>query len=637
MKLLSKLTLLSLGVSAIPLAIAGYSSLRIGQGALRGAIEENELAVAKQVADHVSGELHHLASILRVDAHIFDLTRSGEAPPTPQGLLKFLQLVYHQSDDFCAIALFDEHGSPVGQPAYMENPARYESFRNHEPMRPIDVESLGLMAPLGEAMNRGQGAGPVFLGGPRRVPHVVLAVAFDPTLGGGKKILAAEVSLRRLGDYVATVSTADTDVKLVDAGARLIAAGSRGGISNLEVQRFAAAREGELPPTEAVAEYQTVGRRVIGAFAPVDPFTFGVIVNKTVDAALVPVNRIRFATLFWIGVSGVVGSLVARAFARRLSERVDLLAAGSRQIASGNLEARIAEDSSDELADLAKSFNGMAASLHAARAQILTQTKEIMVWNETLEKRVEDGTRELRQAQDMLLRSRSLAALGELGAGVAHEINNPLAGVLGIAQLMMADLPAGHPARPMAQDIEAQALRIRKIVSNLLRFAQRQAGEDAKPIEIARVLDDALELCGPSDLTAAGIELVRRYASAAPLVRGNAVQLQEAFIQLIRNARAAMEGGGTLTIATTVPDDKLLRVTIADTGHGIDPADLPRIFDPFFTTKGDWSGIGMGLSVVHKTIEDHGGSIEVTSDVDKGTTFLLTFPTHARGSAVRSS
>jgi hypothetical protein len=160
MKLLSKLTLLSLGVSAIPLAIAGYSSLRIGQGALRGAIEDNEQALARQVADHVGGELQHLASILRVDARIFDLTRAGQEPPTPQGLLKFLQLVYHQSDDFCAIALFDEHGSPTGQPAYMENPSHYESFRNHEPMRPIDVESLGLMAPLGEAMNRGQGAGP---------------------------------------------------------------------------------------------------------------------------------------------------------------------------------------------------------------------------------------------------------------------------------------------------------------------------------------------------------------------------------------------------------------------------------------------------------------------------------------------
>jgi two-component system NtrC family sensor kinase len=635
MKLLSKLTLLSLGVSAIPLAIAGYSSLRIGQGALRGAIEDNEQALARQVADHVGGELQHLASILRVDARIFDLTRAGQEPPTPQGLLKFLQLVYHQSDDFCAIALFDEHGSPAGQPAYMENPGHYESFRNHEPMRPIDVESLGLMAPLGEAMNRGQGAGPVFLGGPRRIPHVVLAVAFDPTLGGGKKILAAEVSLKRLGDYVASVSNNDTDVELVDGGGRLVASGAKGGISNLEVQRFAGARDGELPQAETVAEYMTGGRNVIGAFSPVEPFTFGVVVNKAVDAALVPVNRIRLATLFWIGVSGVVGSLIARAFARRLSERVELVAAGSRQIASGNLEARIEEDSSDELTDLARSFNGMATSLDAARVQIVAQTKEIMVWNETLEKRVEDGTRELRQAQDLLLRSRSLAALGELGAGVAHEINNPLAGVLGIAQLMLADLPAGHPARSMAQDIEAQALRIRKIVSNLLRFAQRQSGEDAKSIEIARVIDDAIELCGSSELVAAGIQLVRRYATSAPPVRGNGVQLQEVFIQLIRNARAAMVGGGTLTVATTVPDDKLVRVTISDTGHGIDPAHLPRIFDPFFTTKGDWAGIGMGLSVVHKTIEDHGGTIEVTSDVDKGTTFVLTFPAQSRASVVR--
>ena len=317
---------------------------------------------------------------------------------------------------------------------------------------------------------------------------------------------------------------------------------------------------------------------------------------------------------------------MARTFARRLSDRVELLAAGSRQIASGNLETRIEKDSNDELGDLAQAFNSMAASLDGARAQILAQTNEIMLWNQTLEKRVEDGTRELRQAQDLLLRSRALAALGELGAGVAHEINNPLAGVLGIAQLMLADLPPSHPARSMAQDIEAQALRIRKIVSNLLRFAQRQAGEDAKPLDLSRVLDDAIELCGPSDLAAAGIVVMRRYANPTPAVRGNAVQLQEAFIQLIRNARVAMDRGGKLTLATSVPDDELVRVTIADTGHGISAEHLPRIFDPFFTTKSDWAGIGMGLSVVHKTIEDHGGSIEVESDVDQGTTFMLTFP-----------
>jgi two-component system NtrC family sensor kinase len=633
MKLLSKLTLLSLGVSAIPLAIAGYSSLRIGQSALRNAIEQNELTVARQVAEYAGGELRHLSSILRVDARIFDLTRLGQDAPNGQGLLKFLQLVYHQSDDFCAVAMFDEHGAAVGQAAYMEHPGDYESFRNHEPMRPTDVEAVGLMAPLGEAMSHDQGIGPVFLGGPGRVPHVVLAVAFDPSLGGGKKILAAEVSLRRLGEYIASLSDGHTDVRLLDGRARLIAAGSKGGASNLEVQRLPGAREGELPAGEAVSEYASGRRRVIGAYAPVEPFGFGVVVNKAVDAALLPVNRIRLATLFWIGVSGLIGSVVARAFARRLAQRVGTLAAGSRQIAAGNLETRIEQTSTDELGDLAAAFNTMAGSLDAARGQILAQTKEIMAWNETLERRVDEKTKELRQAQDLLLRSRSLAALGELGAGVAHEINNPLAGVLGIAQLMLADLPATHPARPMAQDIEGQALRIRKIVSNLLRFAQRQAGEDAKPLDLSRVLDDALELCGPSDLAAAGIQVVKRYATPTPLVRGSAIQLQEAFIQLIQNARAAMAKGGTLTIETIRPDDKLMRISIADTGHGISPEHLPRIFDPFFTTKGEWSGIGMGLSVVHKTVEDHGGSIQVQSELDRGTTFLMTFPVHAGGSA----
>jgi signal transduction histidine kinase len=634
-RLRSNLTLLALGVSAVPLAIAGYSSLHIGQISMRGAVEENELTVAKQVAEHEASEIGNLLSVLRVDAHIFDLTRSGEEAPTPQGLMKFLQLVYHQSDDFCAIAMFDEHGTPVGQPAYLENPAAYESFHEHEPMRPTDVEGVGLMAPLGEALSRGQGVGPVFLGGPNRVPHVVLAVAFDPRLGGGKRILCAEISLKRLGDYVAGLSSQDTDVKLIDGRGRLVAAGSRHGIAQLEAQRLPGGHEGELPPAETIAQYPSGGRTVIGAFAPTGAWGFGVLVEKTVDAALVPVNRIFWATGFWMLVSVGIGFIVSRTFARRLAERVELLASGSRQIAAGNLETRIDAGARDELGDLARLFNQMAGSLDAARTKIVQQTQEIMSWNETLERRVEEKTQELRQAQDLLLRSRSLAALGELGAGVAHEINNPLTGVLGIAQLVLADLPPGHPVRPLMQDVEAQATRIRQIVQNLLRFAQRQAGEDFVPIDIGRVLDDAVELCGPSDLAAAGIAVVRRYASATPPVRGSVTELQQGFMQLIQNARAAMDKGGTLTIETSVPDEKLVRVRIGDTGRGITAENLPRVFDPFFTTRGadgtpgGAAGMGMGLSVVHKTVEGHGGAIRVSSEVGRGTVFEMTFPADA--------
>ena len=612
----------------MPLSIAGYRWLSIGQGALRAAIEDNELTVAKQVADHAGSEIGNLLSILHTDARIFDLTRGGAGePPSAQALLKFLQLVYHQSDDFCAIAMFDEHGAPVGQPAYLETPSAYETFRNHEAMRPTDVEGVGLMAPLGQALSRGQGVGPVFLGGPSRVPHVVLAVAFDPKLGGGKRVLCAEVSLKRLGAYVAALGDRDTDVKLLDARARLVAAGSTGGVAHLEVQRPPGSREGELATIETVAEYPSGGRSVIGAFAPTGPWGFGVVVEKAVDAALLPVRQIFQATLFWLGVSIVVGSIAARIFAQRLAARVETLAAGSRQIAAGHLETRIAKVADDELGDLAVAFNMMAEGLDGARSKITQQTNEIISWNQTLERRVEDKTRELREAQDLLLRSRSLAAIGQLGAGVAHEINNPLAGVLGIAQLLIADLPPHHPARPLVQDVETQGLRIRKIVQNLLRFAQRQGGEDYAPLDLARVFDDALELCGPSDLQQAGIRVVRRYAQALPMIRGSATQLQEAFIQLVQNARGAMVGGGTLTIETSVTAERLARVTVTDTGRGINAEHLPRIFDPFFTTKaGDWSGLGMGLSVVHTTIEDHGGSIQVQSELGKGTTFQMTFP-----------
>jgi two-component system NtrC family sensor kinase len=625
-KLLSKLTLLAIGVSVLPLGIAGYSSLHIGQGALRSALEENELTVAKQVAGYAESHIDNQLSILRVDAKIFDLTRSSaNQGPSSEALLKFLQLVYHQSDDFCAVAMFDEHGTLIGQPAYLETPNHYDAFKGHEPMRPTDVEGVGLMAPLGAALSAGEGMGPIFLGGPMRLPHVVLAVAFDPKLGGGRRILAAEVSLQRLGNYVASLGSADMDVALTDGRARLIASSARGGAGSLGTIRLPGAREGEAPSGPIVAEYLRDGRRLIGAFAPVARWGMGALVDKTVDAALLPVNRITWATLIWIAVAALIGSIAARIFARRLSDRVAALVVGSRQIGAGHLEARIAPAAPDELGELAVAFNQMAVGLEAARQKITQQTDEIKAWNQTLEKRVEDKTAELRQAQDLLFRSRSLSALGELGAGVAHEINNPLTGALGIVQLLIADLPAGHPARPLLQDLESEALRIRKIVQNMLRLAQRQSGHDTTPVDLSRTLDDAVELCGPSDMAAAGIAVVRRYG-ATPAVRGSATQLQESFIQIIQNARSAMKKGGTLTLETSQIDDKVVRVRIGDTGSGISSEHLPRIFDPFFTTKGDRSGTGLGLSFVHRTVEDHGGAVTVDSSVGGGTTFTLTFP-----------
>jgi signal transduction histidine kinase len=552
-------------------------------------------------------------------------------------------------------------------------------------------------------LNRDSGVGPVFVGGPARTPHVVLAVAFKPSATGERRVLAAEMTLRGLAAHVESLATDDTEVKLLDRKGRLVGvtrANRFGGV--LAPQHLPGSHEGDPPGGDLVEEYVTPFGHMVGAYVPVTPYPFGILVEKTVAAALARVNRIRVATLLWIAISAIVGGFIARVVARRIAGRVAELAEGARQIAAGKLDVTLAVRATDELGDLAHTFNRMTGALGAARREIVKKNDEIVGWNQTLERRVEEKTRELRQAQDLLLRSRSLAALGELGSGVAHEINNPLAGVLGLAQLTLVDLPASHPIRSNLQDIEQQAMRIRRIVTNLLRFAQRQAGEDFRPVDLQRVLEDALELCGPSELDASGIQLVRHYQPKLPLIRGSATQLQEAFIQLIQNARGAMSlsgtslvaigagasvsagagaglstfagteisasppvqmvaaaqgaaarstpafgiafpaplatsflGGGQLTLETSVSDDTLVRVTISDTGRGIAPEHLPRIFDPFFTTKINWTGIGLGLSLVHKTIEDHGGVIQVESEIGVGTTFRMTFPAYRPASVVR--
>lgn len=634
-RLLGKLTLLALGVSLIPLSIVGYFSYRIGQAAVRGAVDESQLQLGRQVAQHVSTELGHLLETLRIDARVLDLTRAGDQAPTAEGIAKFLQLVYHQSDAFAAVGLYDDHARPIGEPAYLDTPERYPSLKRHEPMHAAEVSSLAQMAPIAEALARGAAVGPVFPGGPPQAaaPHVVLAVAFTARTGGEQRVLAAEVALRSLIAHVETLSTEDTEVKLLDGHARLLGGRRAAGLGGpFSPQAVPGGTQEALPAFESVGEYRSRNGPVIGAFVPATPYPLGVVVEKTIAAALLPVRKIGAATLLWVAVSALVGIFVARIFARRLADRVAELAGGSREIAAGNLDVKLAIRAQDELGELAGAFNSMASSLGAARDEILKQKDEIVDWNQTLEKRVIEKTEALRAAQDLLLRSRSLTALGGLGSGVAHEINNPLAGILGLAQLLLADLPGIHPARAMVKDIEQQAQRIRGIVSNLLRFAQRQAGEDFQPVELRRVLDDAIELCGPSMLGGAGIQVVRRMALASSIVRGSAPQLQEAFIQLVQNAAKAMTGGGTLTVELTLPDAALVRVAITDTGRGIKPQDLAHIFDPFFTTKDDWSGVGLGLSLVHKTIEDHGGTIRVESEVGRGTTFWMTFPSD-RGSA----
>jgi signal transduction histidine kinase len=629
MKLLPKLTLLSIGMAAIPLAIAGYSSIRVSQAALRAAIEGHELLLAKQIAEYVSSQLGNLRATMAVNTRILDLSWvEGRLQNKDEVLRKFLQFVYHQSDDYSVVALLDKEGKPLAPSAFQSATPHSDIAGEHEIVSKEEADQLPLLIPIAQVIKSGAAVGGMLITGSNRnrTPHATLAVRYESPDGAGLRIIAAAVSLRRTADHLSTLASNDQDILLLDQQGRIIISGRSVGPPTLERKRFTSHSSGQLPDHLFVAEYPSGGRSVIGAYVPAPAFQLGIVVERSVDSALREARKLGITTAFWVGVAALVAAVVGAAFARSLSARVRSLLRGSKDIARGKLDLRLEVTSNDELGELAKSFNAMTTSLDAARDEITVQTEMIVNWNATLEKRVDEKSRDLREAQDLLLRSRSLAAIGSLGAGVAHEINNPLTGVLGLAHLLLMDTPKEHPARPMIEAIEVEALRIQSIVANLLRFSQNQAGEDFRQLNLAHVLNDALELCGNKQLTDSGITLVRNVPDPSPPIRGNALQLQAAFIQLLQNAVAAMETGGTLTLETTLPGRKLLRLRISDTGHGIKPEHLSQIFDPFFTTKTQRTDTGIGLSVVHKIIEDHGGQIRVESVVDHGTTFWITLP-----------
>ena len=244
---------------------------------------------------------------------------------------------------------------------------------------------------------------------------------------------------------------------------------------------------------------------------------------------------------------------------------------------------------------------------------------------------LEDITARVR-LEEQLQHSEKMASIGLLAAGVAHEVNTPLAGISSYTQLLRADVTDDDPRAPLLEKIEKQTFRAAKIINNLLNFS-RAGSSDLGPIDINRVLGDVLSLV-EHQLDAARIKVRREMAPELPPVRGNENKIQQVFFNLILNARDAMPKGGWLTLKTDA-DASGVTIEVADTGHGISKEDVKRIYDPFFTTKGIGRGTGLGLSVTYGILQEHGGAIFVDSAPGKGTTFQVTLPADRMVEAAR--
>jgi signal transduction histidine kinase len=570
----SKLLLILVFVALAPLGVFASSALAEHEQALSDELSALHQKTAEHGARTTTRTLTAAQQALR-----------GLAGAIPWGELSdeeragALLLVYDQLDDIAVVSLLDERGAGIGASLYRD--------RTDDRHPRVDVATLGAFArsvPFVRAQTA-PATGEVF----GSEPMLTLAI---PVLGiaNARWVLAVAISLRGACTELALANPPGVTTRIeTDDGRLLCGARSTGELLT------AAARTSE---------------------------GWQVVAEQPRETAFASLRSVRIQSIVWMAL-GVLGAVIAGAvLAQSIQRPLYALTRGVEALASGDLRHRVTSVARDEIGVLARAFNRMGD-------EIAKQDDEIRTWNKELQARVDVRTKELRDAQDQLLQSKKLGAIAALGAGVAHEINNPLTGVVGLTQVLLAKKgKLDEKTVRTLTSIEREALRIRDIIDRLGTLAQASVA-DATRLEISCAVDAALAQYA-DQIATRGIGIERTFADDVPLVVGNVAQLSHVFAQLVDNALRAMPDGGSLKLATRTIDREAVVVEVTDTGRGIAPDVLDRIFEPFFTTKDRWRGTGLGLAIAHRIVEAHQGSIRATSTVGAGTTMTITFPAAGR-------
>jgi two-component system NtrC family sensor kinase len=313
----------------------------------------------------------------------------------------------------------------------------------------------------------------------------------------------------------------------------------------------------------------------------------------------------RKTMLFFLGLTlvGMITAMcVSYVMAGGVTGPLGRLAEAARRLADGDLGQTIKIESEDEVGELEKAFISMASSI-----------RERDDWLK-------------HRAQLIIMETERLAMIGQLAAGVAHEINNPLGGILVYSHLLLEDGGLSISARDSVEKIVTQTTRCKNIVKGLLDFS-RQTKPEKRLTDVNRLLDTTLALVEKQALFQ-NIMIVRHLAAGMPPVELDSSQIQQVFMNLIINAAEAMQGKGELTVRTSVSDGRRMsEIEFKDTGCGISAENMKHLFEPFFTTKEVGHGTGLGLAISYGIVDKHGGEIRVASEAGKGASFTVRLPT----------
>src|SRR6059036_2601523 len=413
-------------------------------------------------------------------------------------------------------------------------------------------------------------------------------------------ILIAEVPLNRL--YTARGESKLFEIYVTDAagrplvsfreGSEAAGASAPGGFADL------LPKKGQ---TAGTREYAASGVPMLAAYSPVGDLGLFTVVQIPKARAFEAARRLVTRSLLIAGVVCVAALALVFLFASSLTKSLVALTRATEQIGQGQFGVQLEVKGGGEIAALAARFKRMTEELSTREAA-------------------------LKDANQRLMESEKMSALGQLGAGIAHEVKNPMTSIRGYAQMGQRKLPDGHPLGEYFRTIVRETDRSLEILKNLLKFARQETAE-MSIIDLNTVVSDTVKLVS-HQLMMKDVRVEARLCEQSLQVSGNANQIEQVLLNLFINAGDAMEGkgGGTITASTDMPDALTARIRVADTGSGIPPEVVGKIFDPFFTTKPVGKGTGLGLSVSYGIVKEHKGEIAVESKVGEGTTFIIRIP-----------
>jgi len=331
--------------------------------------------------------------------------------------------------------------------------------------------------------------------------------------------------------------------------------------------------------------------------------TIGILGLGVLESKFKSMERKALWIFLGITFAGItVSIIICFVLTNSIMRPINSLLLATRGLADGDIEQHVQlSNSPEEIAALGEAFNYMVSTVKERDEQLR------------------------QQAQEEIMKSERLAMVGQLAAGVAHEINNPLGGILLFSRLLLQKAPSEGIMRDNLERIEKDANRCQSIVQGLLDFA-RQREPKVETLKLNDVLEKTVDLFENQPLFH-NIEIVKQYQPDLPVISADLAQIQQVFVNIIMNASDAMKDKGVLTINTrSIDTNDYVEISFTDTGNGIPPDKLERIFEPFFTTKGVGHGTGLGLSISYGIVQRHGGTIKVSSRVGQGSTFVVILP-----------